>query len=463
MRLRKAAKAEITYDGIAPIRVLMGWSEGISRNDAVELAKGYIQKRFTSAPESGWYAVSPFMGGYMWEVQEAGPGVAYMPAALEALSRDPGGRHWFPCGDRAFQVMMRDGKPFAILLSGADSKSLIDSGAEPLMPSGRMLRAVRKGDTTFITGAAMFGSGFSFLAGAMIFYGLAADPAPQVKDVNLLMAPHAQWGRVADTGVREVVTKIEMKKGVWKVEKRPHVIQEDPIELPPSAPQPSAPASAPAVSAPMEAIAPTEPAPASPIPIETPQALAPASQPPVAPENKPDKAAAKMDSPTEVQPPKVEEVVPVPEPAIAAPIEMIAPLPPPRPIDLGGLTPPQPIPEPIAEPNSHEPAPIPPSVDPAAVPTPEIVPAPEPVEILNLPPAAPPPEAQQTSTASNPVPVVQPAIAPPSAVEPRQEAAKPMPKIEAKKVEAKRPDHKPRKQVKPNTDASTKNDGGKQE
>lgn len=210
--------------GLLPMNAMMGWTEGVeSRNDAIELAKGFISRRYT-AVEASWYAVAPFMGGYLWEVHEGGPGKGYIGAAIEALSQNPGSKFWFPSSDRAFQVMMRDGKPFGILLSKSESLPVINSGQPPLAMVTKMQPAVRKGTTALVTGATMLGAGAVFLVSAMGFYAVSANPGPSVRAVNFSAMPHAQWSQVSGTGVEEIVSKIEMKDGKWTVEKRPHVV-----------------------------------------------------------------------------------------------------------------------------------------------------------------------------------------------------------------------------------------------
>lgn len=207
-----------------PINVQMGWNEGVeSKKDAIELAKGFIQRRYT-ALEASWFAVAPFMGGYLWEVHEGGPGKGYIGSVIDALSKNPEGKFWFPSGDRAFQVMMRDGKPFGILLSGDESLPVINSGQPPLIAASKMSPAVRKGTGVFLTGSAMLGSGALFMISSMAFFAISANPGPSLRAVDFSALPHAQWNQVVDTGVEEIVSKLEMTEDKWRVEKRTHVI-----------------------------------------------------------------------------------------------------------------------------------------------------------------------------------------------------------------------------------------------
>lgn len=211
-------------DTFAPINTVVGWNEGIgNKKDAAEIAKGYIKKRFT-AIGSSWYAVKPFLGGYFWEVQEGGQGHGYIDAVIEALSDDPSKEYWFPSGDRAFRVMMRDGKPFGVLLSEAQTEEVFASGMPPLLPKSKMFRAERRGTGTLAFGAAMSGIGAVYMLSAMGFYAFVANPGPSVPAANFAELPHAQWNRVVGAKVTEIVAKLQYKDDNWEAVMRAHEV-----------------------------------------------------------------------------------------------------------------------------------------------------------------------------------------------------------------------------------------------
>lgn len=244
------------FESSVPFRILVGWAEGVSKEDAADIAKGFIQRRF-DAVNSSWYVTAPFMGGYFWEVHEGGKGQSYMPAIIEALTNNPGGNHWFPSGDRVFQVMMRDGKPFGVLLQKSESKKVIDSGSMPLRASGKMRQAVFKGTPVLIAGSGILGSGLLFFLASVVMYAFASTPEPAIKDINLAKIPSAQWDKLASIKPTEIVSKIEFEQGEWKVEKRPFVIKDlvnaepskesQPVPVVNTAPAPPPPAAAPEV------------------------------------------------------------------------------------------------------------------------------------------------------------------------------------------------------------------------
>lgn len=202
-------------DNWTPLNAMISWNEGIgSKKDAADIAKDYIAKRFTASSVS-WYAVAPFLGGYLWEAHEGGQGKGYIEAVIAALTEDPTKQYWFPTGDRAFRVMMRDGKPLGILLSKRESQEVFDSGVPPLIPNSKMRPAQRKGTSTMIVGIAMCTAGTFYFLSSLAFYALFANPGPSVPAANFSELPHAQWNRVVNTKVTEIVSKLEYKNKEW--------------------------------------------------------------------------------------------------------------------------------------------------------------------------------------------------------------------------------------------------------
>lgn len=335
-----------------PLRILVGWAEGVSKNDAADIAKGFIQRRF-DAVDASWYVTSPFMGGYFWEVHEGGKGVSYMPAIIEALTNDPGGQHWFPSGDRVFQVMMRDGKPFGILLQKSESKKIIESGNLPLRASGKMKQAIFKGTSVLFAGGGILGTGVAFFLASVVMFALSATPEPAVKDINLTKIPSAQWDKLSAVKPTEIVSKLEFENGDWKIEKRPFEIKNlKPVTAPKPPVQPP-----PAVNPETVVAPPPLPTPPPPSPGGEPPHPAPALVPPPAG----DDPATPLVSPLPpVDPAVVTTPPPVPPPPVPPP-PGIAPTSPPD-----AIAPPTPPEIPVPEAKETSPAPLPP-VKPKAV------------------------------------------------------------------------------------------------
>jgi hypothetical protein len=296
------------FESNVPLRILVGWAEGVSKNDAADIAKGFIQRRF-DAVDASWYVTAAFMGGFFWEVHEGGKGSSYMPAIIEALTNDPGGQHWFPSGDRIFQVMMRDGKPFGVLLQKSETNKIFDSGSLPLRASGKMKRAVFKGTSVLYAGGGLFGSSVLFFLATAALYFFVATPEPAIKDVNLSKLPASQWEKLTAIKPTEVVSRLEFEAGDWKVEKRPFEIRG--LVRAESIKSPEAPKALPTIQTPDQAapapmIAPPPPVPAPMSPGEkssAPGVGVPDQQPPIV-------GDAKADAPSSVTDAVSDPVVP---------------------------------------------------------------------------------------------------------------------------------------------------------
>ena len=208
-----------------PISVLMGWLEADSAKDARSYARGVVQQRFRAHEES-WFAVLPFHGGFLWEAHEGGDGKGFIKSAAKALEEDPGGEHWFRAGDRAYRVVMQDGKPFPHLLPVDRSAEIINGGTDQLERGFGMSPYVRKGTGWLVTGTAMSASAVLFFAGSIVFYAFAYNPGPSVRATDLAALPHMKWPLVSGIGIEEIVQRLQMKNGRdWSVDRRSHKVE----------------------------------------------------------------------------------------------------------------------------------------------------------------------------------------------------------------------------------------------
>ncbi len=204
----------------APHKAVMGWIEpGGSRKDAVEYARGYAVKHM-DAPEGCWFEVLPFLGGYLWEVHELGPGLSYLPATAKVLS-DPLAKGWFRTRKRAFQVAIQDGRPSLVLLPETLSKSVMENPKGEMRPSGKMRPVIRKGTRVLAFGSSVFGAGAVFLGAtyAYAFLSLAYAPEPRRLDQDLL--PHRQWSRVERVPPNLFVESMRFKEQAWTTNIKP--------------------------------------------------------------------------------------------------------------------------------------------------------------------------------------------------------------------------------------------------
>lgn len=207
-----------------PVNVQFGWIQIEDRKSARDYVKGVVNDRFMSH-ETCWYAIYPYLGGFFWEAHESGGGRGYVKSAVEALENDPGGSHWFPVNDRAYMVVMQDGKPFPHLLPSEKSVEIFNSGTQPLSAGFKMTPMVRKGTGWLVAGAAMATMSSVMFIGSVAFYAIAHDPGPSTRAVDFQSLPHMQWKLVQNTKLEEIVGKLELKDGKdWNVSKRPFKI-----------------------------------------------------------------------------------------------------------------------------------------------------------------------------------------------------------------------------------------------
>ena len=202
-----------------PRTVVIGWVNSNVKRDAVELAKGWALKHF-DAPEISFYSVMPFLGGFLYEVQEGGVGSSYLRESTSAMAQgiEPA---WFRVGSRAFSVALRDGRPYCILQPQEESQKLFDSGHLELQPRGRMEPVVKKGEKVLAAGVGIFVSGFLFLCGTGTFYVMAEAYSPLPRTLDLEAFPHRQWGKVDKVLPNMFVDAMHYANGKWDAVQKP--------------------------------------------------------------------------------------------------------------------------------------------------------------------------------------------------------------------------------------------------
>ena len=259
----------------SPIQAAMGWIEpGGSRKDAMEYARGWAHK-WMDAPETCWFAVLPMMGGYLWEVQEAGPGLSYLPAAAKVLST-PDGKGWFKIRKRIHQVSMMDGRPSLVFLPEPMSKAVMETGVGEMAASGKMHRVVKRGTKVLAFGGAMLGTGSLFLTAAFAHSILSNAYAPEPRRLDQDLLPHRQWSRVERVPPNLFVETMRFQNQLWTTNIKPvtRTASGRPVQTNAGAPQPAAAAVPTPTAAPTPAVAP------APAPQSAPAATVPPPQPP---------------------------------------------------------------------------------------------------------------------------------------------------------------------------------------
>lgn len=204
------------------LHLAIGWLEpGSSRRDAVDYARGYAQKYFDSV-DACWYVVMPFMDGWFYEVQEGGSGRSYLPAVAKALAAGEEDR-WVRVGTRVMSIGLREGRPFCVLMSESDSRSLTDD-TKRLQATTPMQRVIKRGTGMLLSGTVVAFSGLLFLLATSGFYLLQQTAyIPSTREINLDLLPHLQWDRVGSVPPNLYVEKLEMAAGAdrWETSVKP--------------------------------------------------------------------------------------------------------------------------------------------------------------------------------------------------------------------------------------------------
>ena len=204
-----------------PSMAALGWLEpGGNKKDAIEYAKGWAMKHM-DAPNVSWFAVMPFMNGFIWEVHEGGPGLSYLPATAKALA-DPSGRAgWFRAGQKVIQARMRDGRPFITTLPTEASRPIILANENPMVPKGQMQRVVKTGAKVLAFGATVFGTGAVFFALACVYSYLVMGYAPDARRIEPDMVAHRQWTRVERIPPNLYVESMKYENKQWTANIKP--------------------------------------------------------------------------------------------------------------------------------------------------------------------------------------------------------------------------------------------------
>lgn len=102
-------------DGTLPLAVHIGFLEGIQKRDAIARVRGLIRRDVAATDVAYWYILRTG-GGYAYEIQEGGPGRAYLPALVKQLASEPDFKVAVQVAGRRVQLGGHAGKPYAVAL-----------------------------------------------------------------------------------------------------------------------------------------------------------------------------------------------------------------------------------------------------------------------------------------------------------------------------------------------------------
>jgi hypothetical protein len=219
LRKDKSVNTEVVDDTSIPYRVVIDFLEGtLRKQDAIAFARGFIEHHFDAQNNSGYY-VAPYVGGYIFEVQEGGSGRAYLPGILQVLDENPAASACIQMARRVLEVKKSS--------TGAYTAILLPEGTEPQNPdkvfpepSAKLIPFQRSGMAALIVGGAIFGIGFLalFLTTVVYLVEVSGLMAPPMAKVDYAALPLTQWQSLMNVGGEKsnsYVKAIKYANGKW--------------------------------------------------------------------------------------------------------------------------------------------------------------------------------------------------------------------------------------------------------
>lgn len=190
----------------------------ISKSDAISHAKGFLRRHATMLDRS-YYFLAKTSGGWCWEVQEGGSGLAFLPSILEALEANPDRKIAIRTTGRTTLVYRpdtnrEDGLESLILVEGDDGSG------EPMAPSTRRM-SFAEGDGTplLVTGSVVFLAGFLSIAAIGSSWFLS-PPTRYVVGTQTPPAsvPILQWELFRSVPDGKYLSSARLGKGSWTMD-----------------------------------------------------------------------------------------------------------------------------------------------------------------------------------------------------------------------------------------------------
>jgi hypothetical protein len=226
--------------------VLIGYLEGVTKRDAEAYARSFAQR--TLAPSGrGFFAVEPLWSGFLYEVQEGGPGRSYLPDLAREMDSNLGCLVLIPSGRRVFEMSVRNGRPVGSLLPESRSREVqvVMSRALPtqqvqnraygvvipawvtsdqirfraIRTTRRMKRVWSPVSVALALSAVGFAAGLGLLVSGAGLYLWSPHRAPRANPIALDGLPHRQWEMVLGAVTAgNYASKLEYRDGRWVVE-----------------------------------------------------------------------------------------------------------------------------------------------------------------------------------------------------------------------------------------------------
>ena len=201
--------------GGRPLFFTAGSLPASRRRDAVEYVRGLIG-RFCVAPEIAGYFLLREGDRFLYEIQEGGPGRAWLPEIVRALSRTDAPVR-VRVGDRVAEIARGpDGELAARLLpEGEGEPTLAPKG------SGRLIPYERQDGRRLVAAVSYLIAGLAAAGVAAGVLTTATRAASEAALAHPVPADHLPLTRLPERlGPREYIAAIRFEGGRWRVERR---------------------------------------------------------------------------------------------------------------------------------------------------------------------------------------------------------------------------------------------------
>jgi len=193
----EARRASLSDFQEVPIQVIMGYLPDVGASDALEYAQGMAEK-YVAQPGLSFYHTTKYDRGFIYEVQEGGPGKALGPAIAKYFQSKGAYRD-----DEPLRVVVRTAGRMVEVARQRDGVSVVllpeaatDKPDDWLVGTLKMTPAVPRRKGMLYAGIAMLSSGVLMAGATGAFFrlqGYSAPLPPRIEQVQFQELPHKQW------------------------------------------------------------------------------------------------------------------------------------------------------------------------------------------------------------------------------------------------------------------------------
>ena len=197
-----------------PIRVLIGYLEGVKREDAVSFARNYAERHF-DALDISYYYVQAFDDGFLWEIHEGGNRKAFLPSVIELF--DTENEVYIETAERTLRLArQREGVEMLLL-----PESATDEQTQGIKASAPMKPVEDQGISWLIAGGLFFLAGLVVVTASAVVNHLIASKDVEVIERGLEYQdlPVSQINRLYENSPGTYIKALKYQNGEWVVER----------------------------------------------------------------------------------------------------------------------------------------------------------------------------------------------------------------------------------------------------